>query len=168
MRTAVRPAREPARPRARRSRRLMSPVLVVEGGVVKVRLVEHTRVLDGTYMGGSLCKVHRVTLGGEVTDQLVDHTGRIIEGEATAVTEPRVAIASARTKDTIDFGRFREAVTAFLTMVDRAGQEASQAQQEEILRSYQGLLAWQEALAEAVLEADAAMEVATLKVRSAF
>lgn len=167
MKSAVVRGVEPRKPRARTQHRVDAPVLVVEDGVTKVRILDENRTLTGSYRGGGLTKEHSVTLGGRVIERIVDTKGNTVEGGET-MAPARQAIAAARTRDTIDFGRFMDAVGAFCAMVEKAGAEPSPEQQEEILRSYQGLLAWHEALMAAVTRADGALEIATRKVRSAF
>lgn len=135
-----------------------------EVSVWAVRLLHEVTEGTGMYNGKPLTAVYEEWLDGRWTRDTYGD-GRIIKHEEDSTD--MAAVSAARTKDTLDFGRFTEACTAVVRAVDAAGPNMTAEQEESILQSYQRLLAWREMLATKVLEMDGALDVAAAKVRQA-
>lgn len=146
-----------------------TPVLVVdhERDCTFVRILQVVTKTKILYMGSQIVTVEEWYLDGTHTVESytadrkhnVESTREIMPAEHT--------IRAARTKDTIDFGRFQEASVALIGQVEAAQKDPGNDYLEEtVFRSYQGILEWREALRRQVDDVDATIDVVAAKVRS--
>lgn len=134
-------------------------------GIWRVRLLREVKEGDGLYMGKPLTHQREVFLDGWEHNRTYGN-GRITKQEEERL-DPMATIAAARTKDVIDYGRFLQSCAALVRVVDAAGPDPNEEQQESILRSYQSLIAFREDLNQKILQMDGALDVAAAKVRQA-
>jgi hypothetical protein len=142
---------------------LSDPVVSIGvDGVQRVRLLRRVTEDEKVSVGGKpITQLFEVYLDG--TALLRSYaTERIIKDEKEIIMAGQ-AIAAARTKDVIDYGRFQQACLALNKLADEVGTDATEEQQQSILRSYQGLLAWREDVQAKIDSIDAALEIARAK-----
>lgn len=132
-----------------------------------VRIRRSVTKSGALYMGSQLVTVTDVYLDGTVTTKTYTEDRKHHTEDKRETMPAESTIRAARTKDTIDFGRFEQACVALMTQVDQVkarGQEDDPSQEEAIWRGYQGLLAWREELARQVLAVDASIDVVRAKI----
>jgi hypothetical protein len=78
--------------------------------------------------------------------------------------EPNTSVAPAEAKRIMDLTRLEQACAAFFEACDAAGTDPSEAEQESLLRSFQGILAWRSELESAVRKVDGVIDRAAAKV----
>jgi hypothetical protein len=130
-----------------------------------VRIRRSVTKSGALYLGSQIVTVEDVYLDGTWTTKSYteDRKHQIEDRRETMPAES--TIRAARTKDTIDFGRFEQACVALMTQVDQVkAKEGDDVQEEAVWRGYQGLLAWREELARQVLAVDASIDVVRAKI----
>lgn len=138
-----------------------------ETDALMVRLRREVTHTKGLYQGSQIVMVRDVHLDGtlRVNAYTADRKHHIQSDEDLMPSEQ--TIRAARTKDTIDFGRFQQACVALLAQVDEARKYPDdEDRQEAVFRSYQGIIAWREALRQQVSDVDSAIDVVAAKIRA--
>lgn len=173
MKTLVRPAlppgkhdHRPGRPAGRGT--VLTPVVTFDLPlkIKRVRLAHLVEPVQGLYMGEAMIRTTDVFLSGRQVEVLAS-TSHLISQDSKELPMAQ-ALINARTGNITDWGRFEQACVALTNLVREIGDDGTPEQQEEILRSYQNLLTWREALRTKVEAADAALDIAQVAVRSAF
>jgi hypothetical protein len=153
----------------RNGSRTVDPAHVVDGGVNRVRIMRLVVKHHGSYMGGDLFTETELFLDGtQRTRELMGHDSSVSRPKEV-VMEPvataQAAIEAARTKNVVDFGRLNKACVALVHLCDALGDDPTAAEQEVVLRSYQGIIAWRAELDRSIANLDGAIDVAAAKVR---
>lgn len=173
MKSLVRPAlpagkhdRRPGRPAGRGT--VLTPVTTYEPlqDLWLVRIAHIVEPIDGFFQDAQMTRTTDVFLSGRQVEVLAS-TRRFISQDSKELPMAQ-ALINARTGNITDWGRFEQACVALTNLVREVGDDGTPEQQEEILRSYQNLLTWREALRTKVEAADAALDIAQVAVRSAF
>jgi hypothetical protein len=135
--------------------------------LVRIRRDVH-KTKAAFYMGSPLVMVEDIYLDGtHVRQSYTEDRKHQIEDERKIMSAENT-IRAARTKDTIDFGRFEQACVALMTQIDQvkaAKGSNDDAQEEIIFRGYQGILAWRAELERQVSAVDGAIDVVAAKLR---
>lgn len=138
-----------------------------ERGVWTVRIA---RLIEerGSHFGEPMFLEVQVFLTGEVLRST--YTARQYLSTQEEIMSVPQALGVARTGKITDWGRFEQACIALAQSAETIAKDdnATAEQQEELLQGYQGLIAWREELRKMTENADAALDLANSKVRSAF
>lgn len=136
----------------------------LDGAVSRVRLHQE-RSSNGNYNGRPIQTTKTTYLDGTVV------TEHVFDGAPPQIERTTMAASAipVRSKDVVDFGRLRSAVTTLTQQMASYDVEADPdgEQLQAFLRSYQGILAWQEKAKVAMAEADGQIDVAAALLRRA-